>query len=74
MSAETVEHRPDAAGRDPTLRRQHGQSVREEAEPGDVVEVGMADEGVLDLDLFGGGKGSADRSRVHQDPVVDEES
>ena len=54
MGAEAVEHRTKAAGCHPPLRGQHGQRVGEEAQPGDVVEVGVADQGVLDVDLLGG--------------------
>jgi hypothetical protein len=33
----------------------------------------MAHEGILDLDLLGRGEGAANRSSIHEDPVVDEE-
>ncbi len=73
MGTEAVEHWAQTAGRYPTLGGEHGQRVGEEAEPGDVIEMGVADEGVLDVDLLRGRQGSADGARVYQNPVVDEE-
>src|SRR5712691_4614372 len=54
MGAKAVEHGPDAACGHPTLGRDHGQGVGKEGEAGDVIEMGMADQRVLDLDLLGG--------------------
>ena len=67
------DHRGDAAGGDPAVGRDHGQGIGEEGEPGGVVQVGVADDRELDLDLFGHREGPADRARVDQHPVVDEE-
>jgi len=39
-----------------------------------VIEVRVADESVFDVDLLGGRQIPINRARVHQDPIVDEES
>ncbi len=38
-----------------------------------MIQVGVGQESVLDLDLLGDGQGAAHGSRVDQDPIVDEE-
>ena len=49
------------------------EGVGEEGEAGGVIQVGVADQGELDLDLLGHRERAAHGAGVHQDPVVDEE-
>src|SRR5712691_6603727 len=73
MGLESLEDRRDATGRNAPLGSDHGQSVGEEGESHRVVEVGVAHEGVLDLDLLGDRERPAHRAGVHQHAVVHEE-
>ena len=68
-----VHHGRDAAGGDRAVGRDHGERVREEREADGVVEVRVADQRVLDLDLLGHRERAPDGSGVDQDAVVDEE-
>ena len=63
----------DAAGGHPAVGSDHGEGVGEEGEPSRVVEVGVADQGVLDLDLLRHRERATDGARVDQNPVVDQE-
>ena len=45
---------------------------RQERESGDVIEVRVGDQGVLDLELLGDRESAADATGVDQDAVVDE--
>jgi hypothetical protein len=71
VGAEGLDHRGDAGRDHPTIGRDHRQGIGQECEAGCVVQVGVGQEGVLDLDLLGDRERAAHGAGVDQDPIVD---
>ena len=67
-----VDDRRQAGDRHPLALGAAGDGLGEECQPGDVVQVAMRDERVVDLELFPDRERGGHRAAVDQDPVVDE--